>query len=307
MDDIEQCVRKSDVWEQREDPRDIPENEYGKKNNTDDSAKQRSREYENVDLSNKCVPKIESDLEKDEISRMQTEKEITKPISRTATIGITVGIGVCMILLPVSVFVWNGIRGLSQFRWILLAVEFLFVLGIAGLFYLRSEEKKEDASSKDNKTNVKKKTSQSEEFFGWSSFPDKIEDENSFEDEDFWEIPLRDSDEEEEEIQTVLLCSRPVYKECRKLVSANDRSEIPVGYFPFLIGKNRDLTDHCLNKPGVSRLHVKLEESENGYTVTDLNSTNGTAVNGRVLEANETAPITPGDELMIARERFYFR
>ena len=50
-----------------------------------------------------------------------------------------------------------------------------------------------------------------------------------------------------------------------------------------------------------------MEEKEEGYTVTDLNSTNGTSVNGHLLDANETTVLMLGDELMVAGERFYFR
>ena len=91
------------------------------------------------------------------------------------------------------------------------------------------------------------------------------------------------------------------------MVPVHGESEIPIGYFPFLIGKSKELTDYCLNRPGVSRLHVKIEETKDGYTLTDLNSTNGTFINGVLVEANATAGLVPGDEVAIADERFYFR
>ena len=38
--------------------------------------------------------------------------------------------------------------------------------------------------------------------------------------------------------------------------------------------------------------------------MTDLNSTNGTFVNGRLLDANGTALIQPGDEVGVADLKF---
>ena len=53
--------------------------------------------------------------------------------------------------------------------------------------------------------------------------------------------------------------------------------------------------------------HAKIEETENGYLVTDLNSTNGTFVDGRLLEANETCLLKAGSELASASIRFRFQ
>ena len=76
--------------------------------------------------------------------------------------------------------------------------------------------------------------------------------------------------------------------------------DIAISYFPFVIGKYPDLVDYALERPTVSRLHVRIDRTEEGFTVTDLNSTNGTMVDGKLLEANETVPISPGDILYIA-------
>ncbi len=80
----------------------------------------------------------------------------------------------------------------------------------------------------------------------------------------------------------------------RRLVPENGGEDVQVGYFPFLIGKNREISDLCLNLPQISRIHAKIEESGDGYIITDLNSTNGTSVNGHFLETNESMTISPG-------------
>lgn len=102
--------------------------------------------------------------------------------------------------------------------------------------------------------------------------------------------------------QTVLLSERPAQgEEVRRLSALNGSDEdIVISYYPFVIGKHKDLADYVLLKDTVSRFHIRLDEDNGSYTVTDLNSTNGTRVKGRLLEANETTQLEPGDQIFIA-------
>lgn len=109
------------------------------------------------------------------------------------------------------------------------------------------------------------------------------------------------------EPQTILLteADRPLAK---RVLSSQDpaQPDIPVPYYPFLIGKQTGLADCVLERETVSRLHVRIDETEEGYKLTDLNSTNGTRVDGRLLEANETTVLEIGMEVQIADLRFRF-
>jgi pSer/pThr/pTyr-binding forkhead associated (FHA) protein len=69
------------------------------------------------------------------------------------------------------------------------------------------------------------------------------------------------------------------------------------GYTPFVLGKHRELTDFCVREETVSRMHARIDLEQDRYSVTDLNSTNGTRVNGRMLAANETTELADGDFL----------
>ena len=96
-------------------------------------------------------------------------------------------------------------------------------------------------------------------------------------------------------------------KSIRCLVSMDKKTEdIPVSYFPFLIGKQSGIVDYILTRDTVSRIHVKIEKNEKGYTLTDLNSTNGTWVRGKALMNNETVFLEEGDEIYIADCGFRF-
>lgn len=111
----------------------------------------------------------------------------------------------------------------------------------------------------------------------------------------------------EVEPQTVLLAETDKPPADRTLSSLDaSQPDIPVRYYPFLIGKQPNLADYILERETVSRLHVRIDETETGYQITDLNSTNGTLIEGRLLEANETAVLQPGMEVQIADVKFRF-
>ena len=67
-----------------------------------------------------------------------------------------------------------------------------------------------------------------------------------------------------------------------------------------VIGKRRDQTDICIPREEVSRIHAKAELNQEGSYLTDLNSLNGTFVNGRRLEPNEKVRIYENDRIAFA-------
>lgn len=55
-----------------------------------------------------------------------------------------------------------------------------------------------------------------------------------------------------------------------------------------------------INDPGVSHRHLKfILQSDGGFSVLELGSSNGTELNGKVLEPGVTTPVKSGDELTI--------
>lgn len=68
----------------------------------------------------------------------------------------------------------------------------------------------------------------------------------------------------------------------------------------FLIGKKRDAVDGWLKVRGISRIHCKISRENDCFYITDLNSTNGTFLNGGRLEVNEKAVLHPGDRVRFA-------
>lgn len=65
----------------------------------------------------------------------------------------------------------------------------------------------------------------------------------------------------------------------------------------FLIGKKRDAVDGYIDHPAVSRIHARIEKCGQEYYLVDLNSTNGTYVNEKILGMNERIKLNGGDIL----------
>lgn len=130
-----------------------------------------------------------------------------------------------------------------------------------------------------------------------------------------WEIPEEVEEDKLEEqscgdetdSQTVLLAGALEQPQLHRLQAlTSGEKDIPIAYFPFVIGKHEELVDYVLNRSTVSRLHMRIDREGEEYRVTDLNSTNGTIVDGTLLEANETVKLREGDEICIADMRYIF-
>ena len=198
-----------------------------------------------------------------------------------------------MVILPLCLVFILGIHVLIRWKWVVLAYEILFaVLGIAVYYFL------DVGNDRELHTEITDE-------YGLGELAREIEKEVKETQELQTENHLKT--EPEYDLQTTLLISQSELSQKRRLISPSDKGEISVEYFPFLVGKNKGLVDMCLNEPSVSRLHAKLEREGAEYYITDLNSTNGTKINGVLLGANERKQIQIGDELDFAGILFRFQ
>lgn len=76
--------------------------------------------------------------------------------------------------------------------------------------------------------------------------------------------------------------------------------------FPVVIGKDRRYADQVIGAPGVSDMHLRIDKTYDAYTLSDLNSENGTLLSGKQLNANETDPLSPGQEIGLGGYRYLF-
>lgn len=88
-------------------------------------------------------------------------------------------------------------------------------------------------------------------------------------------------------------------------MNAPSRVEIAVTKDEFVIGKKAELCDGVIafNKM-ISRSHCRISKRGNQYTITDLQSANGTFVNKVKLQPNQPHPINNGDIIRLANSDF---
>ncbi len=75
---------------------------------------------------------------------------------------------------------------------------------------------------------------------------------------------------------------------------------------PFYIGTVKNRMNYSLTSSVISRYHAKIERIEDAYYLTDLNSTNGTFLNGKRVAVEEPNLLVSGDKIAFANICFIF-
>lgn len=88
-------------------------------------------------------------------------------------------------------------------------------------------------------------------------------------------------------------------------INAPTRISIDVNKDDFVLGKKQEKVDYAItfNKM-ISRIHCKINKTGDGFTVTDLQSANGTYVNKKRLIPNNPQTINNGDIIRMANSDF---
>lgn len=108
-----------------------------------------------------------------------------------------------------------------------------------------------------------------------------------------------------QEDRTMVLIN-PLLSKDIKLVAVG--TEIPINIkpsnYPYIIGKSSSSSDFCIDSTVISRVHARITEELGDYFIEDLNSTNGTFLNGEKLEPHKLLPIEIGDKITLANIDF---
>lgn len=90
------------------------------------------------------------------------------------------------------------------------------------------------------------------------------------------------------------------------MISQRNGETVFLTKFPFYVGSLAEYMDYVISQDTVSRFHAKFIRQGKTVLLSDLNSTNGTKVNGRELAVQEQIPLTNGDRILFADAEFVY-
>lgn len=86
----------------------------------------------------------------------------------------------------------------------------------------------------------------------------------------------------------------------------NSSETIILSHFPFMFGRLEEQADYCLKNPAIGKLHAEITRESSEYFLTDMNSRNGTLLNGEYLTPGQSVKLNNGDVICFANEEFTF-
>ncbi|MCM1179661.1 MAG: FHA domain-containing protein [Clostridium sp.] len=118
--------------------------------------------------------------------------------------------------------------------------------------------------------------------------------------------------------ETTVLTSEEILQETKSAIVQEDYGHklilspiVPGSYLPvhiensIVIGCMEEGCNYLLKQRGISRMHAKLMYKPDGLYLLDLNSTNGTYLNGELLASGEEYRLEEGDMVAFAQCEFY--
>lgn len=104
------------------------------------------------------------------------------------------------------------------------------------------------------------------------------------------------------------VCKKADKEKGYTLISINGQINIPINKAEFLIGKSAEKVDGVIaGNPAISRIHCKLMEQSEKLFIKDMNSANGTFVNGKRLSNEEYVAVDEGSRIKLANIEFMIR
>ena len=179
------------------------------------------------------------------------------------------------------------------------------IFSIKSLFRMKKEKAKVNSPVQESKNSYKKKKKE-------ESPPEEELDEENEECLELFEnsksIERSNTYEEKDCTHTVLL-SEASENKADYILKSSDKTveDIKISYFPFIIGKQERICDYIIKSEMVSRLHLRIDKDRGEkFSIRDLNSLNGTKLEGRLLDNEEVAELSLGNEVEIADLRYVF-
>lgn len=87
----------------------------------------------------------------------------------------------------------------------------------------------------------------------------------------------------------------------------NSEEKIYITEKNFILGRQLDATDYCIEDSKISKMHVEILDIDEEIFIRDLNSTNGTYLNDEKLHPNRLTKIFDGDLVTLATLVYEFK
>ena len=128
---------------------------------------------------------------------------------------------------------------------------------------------------------------------------------NSFraEDED---LPYVTAEEKAVTYPTEILCGGDGPQGILKYLGSGGQQDITVEKDSFLLGKETGEVDGRITGKSVSRIHARISREDEDYYLEDMNSTNGTYLNGEQLEYRQKVKLEAKDRITFGMEEYIF-
>ena len=179
------------------------------------------------------------------------------------------------------------------------------IFSIKSLFGMKKEKAKVNSPIQESKNSYKTKKQE-------ESPPEEELDEENEEWLELFENSKsteRSNTYEEKEYTHTVLLSEASENKADYILKSSDKTveDIKISYFPFIIGKQERICDYIIKSEMVSRLHLRIDKDRGEkFSIRDLNSLNGTKLEGRLLDNEEVAELSLGSEVEIANLRYVF-
>ena len=91
------------------------------------------------------------------------------------------------------------------------------------------------------------------------------------------------------------------------LKAGNGEEIININKPEFILGRKAINCDYVLEHKGIGRVHARVEANADQYFIVDLDSKNGTFINGTRLISNKVYPLNDGDQVKLADMEYSFQ
>lgn len=106
---------------------------------------------------------------------------------------------------------------------------------------------------------------------------------------------------------TGLLMNEPEKPEGRLIYQGEHGcADLQIETAEYFLGRNSEEVDGKIETDGISRVHARITKKEGEYYIEDLDSTNGTYVNGELLECHRIRKLNANDWVRFGIEEYLF-